>query len=260
MTELTGIPTAELQAWSFPFLLLLARIGAALAVLPGIGESAPPPMLRVGLALAITLLLLPILGPLVPAVPDAGLQMAAMAMAEAVTGLWFGWLARLLALALPMAAEFIAYLLGLSSVLQPDSSLGGQSTALSKLFAIGAPLILLISGLYTLPLTALVGLYQVIPPGTLLPAADGSAMAVKMVARIFALALGLASPFILAAIIWNTAIGLTARLVPRIQIYFVAMPGQILGGLLLLAVLSSALVSAWQVSVRGALEAMPGAG
>ena len=60
-----------------------------------------------------------------------------MIVAEVMTGLWLGWLARLFCLALPIAAQFIAYLLGISTVLQPDAELGPQSTALAALF--GSP-------------------------------------------------------------------------------------------------------------------------
>ena len=68
----------------------------------------------------------------------------------------------------------------------------------------------------------------------------------------------LASPFLLVAIVWNVATGLLARLVPRLQVYFVAMPGQILGGIVLLAVLATALLTAWQAGVRAGFAALPG--
>ena len=82
--------------------------------------------------------------------------------------------------------------------------------------------------------------------------------AVRAVAGSFALAVRLASPFLLVAIVWNVATGLLARLVPRLQIYFVAMPGQILGGIALLAVLATTLLTAWQDSVRAGFSALPG--
>ena len=49
-----------------------------------------------------------------------------MIVAEVITGLWIGWLARLLVLALPVAGQFIAYMLGIANVLQPDPELGGR--------------------------------------------------------------------------------------------------------------------------------------
>jgi flagellar biosynthetic protein FliR len=70
----------------------------------------------------------------------------------------------------------------------------------------------------------------------------------------------LASPFILAAIVWHVAMGLASRLIPRMQVYFVSMPGQILGGILLLAWSVNAILTAWQSSVRAGLSAAFGAG
>ena len=169
---------ADLPAWSFAFMLVLARFGAAMALLPGLGEASAPSMIRAGLALAITALLLPVIFPTPPPAPQADLAAAGMIGAEVITGLWLGWLARLLCIALSITGQFIAYLLGISTVLQPDPELGAQSTALASLFDAVAPLVILISGLYTLPLTALVGSYRLIPPGTLLPAADSTATAV----------------------------------------------------------------------------------
>ncbi len=256
-TDATAL-LADLPAWSFAFMLVLARFGAAMALLPGLGEATVPAVVRVGLALGVTILLLPAIFPQPPPMPEAGLAAAGMIAAEVVTGLWLGWLARLICLALPIAAQFIAYLLGISTVLQPDAELGPQSTALSALFEIAAPVAILVSGLYALPLTALAGSYRLIPAGTLLPVADGTATAVAAVGQGFGLALRLASPFVLASIVWHVAIGLIARLVPRLQIYFVSMPGQIAGGLALLASLFGIILAAWQDAARDGLAALPG--
>jgi flagellar biosynthetic protein FliR len=249
---------ATLPAWAFGFVLVMARIGAAITLLPGLGEPTLPAMLRVGLALAITALLLPGIAPSIPPVPEASVQAAGMIAAEVATGLWMGWLARLLVLALPIAGQFIAYMLGIANVLQPDPELGGMATPIERLFAILAPLAILMTGLYALPLAGLAASYRLIPPGTLLPAADTAETAVRATAAAFALAVRLASPFLLVSIVWHVATGLLARLVPRLQVYFVVMPGQILGGIALLAVLSTALLTAWQASVRSGFAALPG--
>ncbi len=249
---------AALPAWAFAFVLVMARVGAAMTLLPGLGEAEPPAMVRLGLSVGITALLLPGIAPSVPPVPEAGLQAAFMVGAEIITGLWLGWLARLLVLALPIAGQFIAYMLGVADVLQPDPELGGQATPIAQLFSIAAPVAILVTGLYALPLTALAGSYKLIPAGTLLPAADSAQTAVRAVSTAFALAIRLASPFLLVAIVWHVAIGLLARLVPRLQVYFVAMPGQILGGIVLLAFLATSLLTAWQDAVHTGFARLPG--
>lgn len=249
---------ATLPAWAFAFVLVLGRIGAALTLLPGLGEAAPPAMLRAGLAVGITALLLPGIAPLVPQVPGGVAAAAGMVTAEVVTGLWLGWLARLLTLALPIAGQLIAFMLGVSNVLVADTEMGAQSSALAQLFSLAAPVALLISGLYALPLAALAGSYDLIAPGALLPPGDGTAVAVRAVGQSFALALQLASPFVLAAVVWHVVIGLLARLVPNVPVYFVALPGQILGGLVLLAALAAMLLTTWMDAVGAGFAHLPG--
>jgi flagellar biosynthetic protein FliR len=92
----------------------------------------------------------------------------------------------------------------------------------------------------------------------MLPAADTTETAVRAAAATFALAIRLASPFLLVAIVWHVAIGLLARLVPRLQVYFVVMPGQILGGILMLAVLATSLLTAWELALRSGFAGLPG--
>lgn len=251
---------AAAPGWAFAFALVLARVAGAVMVLPGLGESGPPPMLRAGLALGLTLLLLPPLRPLIPPVPPAVLPAAAMVLADAATGLWLGWLARVLVLALPMAGQVIAYMMGLANVLEPDTGLGAQSTALGRLFGLTATVALLVSGLWAVPVAALAGSFRLIPPGQWLPAADGARLAAAAVARGFALALQLAAPFVIASVIWQLATGVVARLIPRLQVYFLAMPAQILGGLLLLGLLAGGIVSAWLDAVRLGFDRLPGLG
>lgn len=249
---------ASLPGWAFAFALVLARVSAACMLLPGIGEAELPTTVRAGFAVALTILLLPVLQPALPAEPGSVLASFAMVAAETATGLWLGWTTRLLMLALPLAGQIAASLLGLANVLQPDPALGAQTTALSRLLGVAAPVVILVSGLYALPLAALAGSYRLIPAGQLLPASDSAAAAVRAVADSFALGVRLAAPFIVAGIVWQVGLGLLSRLVPQLQVYFAAMPGQILGGLLLLGLLSAAMLAAWQSHVASAFAVLPG--
>lgn len=106
---------APLLIWAPAFALVLARVGAVMTLLPGLGEAAAPAVVRIGLALCITILLLPELQPIIPPVPEANFDMALMVAGEVITGLWFGWITRMIVLALPICAQFIGYFIGLSS-------------------------------------------------------------------------------------------------------------------------------------------------
>lgn len=249
---------AQLPAWGFGLVLVFSRIGAACILLPGVGEVELPGTVRLGFTLALTVLLLPVLAPLLPAVPASDWTIFAMVAAEIATGLWLGWLARLVVLALPTAGQFIASQMGLASVIQPDPDLGPQSTALARMFSLIAPVVILSSGLYALPLAALAGSYRLIAPGTLLPMADSVQTVLAAVSDAFALALRLAAPFVLAGLVWQCALGLLARLVPNLQVFAAFMPGHILGGLVLLLLLIGGIVTAWQDQLQTMLALLPG--
>ncbi|MBS0561085.1 MAG: flagellar biosynthetic protein FliR [Proteobacteria bacterium] len=247
-----------LPALAFAFALVLARLAAAVMLLPGFAETGTPAMLRAGFALALALLLTPVIAPLVPATPDSGSVAAAMVMAEVVTGLWLGWLARMAVQALAMAGQVLSYMIGLSNVLQPDPDLGAQATAVARLLGMAAPVLILASGLYAAPLRALAGSYRLIAPGALLPAPDAAPGVLAAFADAFALALRLAAPFVLAGVVWQVAVGLLARVAPRVQIQAIAAPGQIAGGLFLLAALAGGLLAAWHGALNGVWADLPG--
>ncbi|MDA8249450.1 MAG: flagellar biosynthetic protein FliR [Rhodospirillales bacterium] len=258
MTAAEAALLARLPDLAFAFVLVLARAGTACMLLPGIGEAELPAMLRAGFALALTLLLLPVLLPDLPALPGDPWRGLFMLAAELLAGLLLGWLARLLLAALPMAGQLLAILTGQASVLQPDNLLGPQGAAIGRLLGLAGPVLLLASGLYALPLQALAGSYRVLPPGVLLPAGATAASVVAAVGACFALALRLAAPFLLAGIVWQVALAALARLAPQLPVFFLAAPAQVLGGLLLLAALGGTVLAVWGEAASGGFAALPG--
>jgi flagellar biosynthetic protein FliR len=258
MNEADALLIARLPAVAFAVVLLVARIGCACMALPGYGEAEMPMSVRAALAVALVALTGPVVMDLMPLPPTGPAQVAAMVAGEAITGLWFGWLARLLLMALPIAGQMIASLIGLANVLQPDPALGPQTSALSRMLGLAAPVAVFASGLHTMPLVALVGTYRLIPPGSMLPPADTARMVVHGVSEAFALALRLSAPFLLAGTVWHAALAVLGRLVPNLQIFFMASPGQIIGGVLLLGLLATALLGAWHEQAAAGLAALPG--
>jgi flagellar biosynthetic protein FliR len=249
---------ARLPGLAFMFVLVLCRAGGACMLIPGIGEAEVPAMLRAGFALALTLLLLPVLAADLPSAPTAVWRGFGMIGAELLTGLFLGWLARLAVLALPLAGQIIAVVTGQASVLQPDAVLGSQGAAVGRLLGLAAPVLVLATGLHALPLMALAGSYRIIPAGAVLPAADTTMSVLTALLDMFALALRLATPFVLAGIVWNVTLALVSRLVPHVQVFFLAAPAQLLGGLLLLGLLGAALLEVWREQLATALGALPG--
>ncbi len=249
---------ASLPVLAFQAALLFCRIGAAVMVLPGLGEQEVPAPFRLGLGLALVALLLPALAPNLPAAPDTAMEAGRLILLEVLVGLWLGALARLVSIGFAIAGQLVALMLGLASALVPDQGMGGQGTATSRLFTLLTILLVLTTGLYALPLRALAESYAVLPAGDPWPAGAAAEAFAEAAGESLALALRIAAPFIFGSIVLNVALGLLSRLAPQVQIYFVAIPGQLLAGIALLALLLPAILGAYGDAARAAFAALPG--
>jgi flagellar biosynthetic protein FliR len=242
------------------YLPAFVRISATMLLMPGIGEAVIPATVRIGLAACIAIAVSSV-------VPSADLQtdtsavkIATTVIGELLTGIWFGWLTRLVASALHMAGQYAGYMIGLSNVLQANVEPWAESGALGSLFSLVVPLVLLKSGLYMLPLQALAGLFNLVPVGQVIPWADGTETCVAQVETLFRLSIQFASPFVIISILWNLFVGQMARLGGRMQIYFLSFPGQILLGLLVLMLSVEPMLLAWQHYAASMLQHLPGNG
>ncbi len=249
---------AALPELAFHAVLILCRLGAAVMLLPGIGEAEIPPTMRIALALGLVLALLPILSPVLPAMPEDVAGLAVMIVIEILIGLWIGLLARFLALALAQAGQVVALLIGLASPLQGDMVLGASATALARLFSLATAALVLATGLYEIPLRALVESYSVLPAGAGMPMGAAAESIARKAADSLALAMQLAAPFVLAAIFLNAGLGLLARLAPQAQVFIVAAPVQILGGFLLLMLLLPQMMELWARGMAQGFLRLPG--
>jgi len=118
--------------------------------------------------------------------------------------------------------------------------------------------LVLASGLYALPLRALAESYSVLPAGNPLPLGPQAEALAQAVADSLGLGLRLAAPLILAGVLGNFALGLLARVAPQVQIFAVAAPGQIIAGLLLLALVLTPMLGTWMTAAEAGFLALPG--
>jgi flagellar biosynthetic protein FliR len=248
-----------LPGLAFQAVLLFCRVGSAMMLMPGLGEAEIPAPLRLAIALALVVLLLPGLAPSLPAMPEAPAEALPLLAMEIAIGLWLGTLARLIVLALSMAGQAIAAMVGLAGMLVADPALGPQGTALGRAFGLLAATLVLATGLHGLALRALAESYAVLPAGDPFPAGAAAEAVAMAGGASFDLALRLSAPFVMGAVVLNVALGLLARLAPQVQTFFIAVPGQILAGLALLMLLAAPMLMTFEAAVRASLLAMPGA-
>jgi flagellar biosynthetic protein FliR len=232
---------------AFAVLLVFARLGAALMLLPGFGESYVQPRLRLWLALFTSALVATALGDRLPPPPtEAGAFMGLVAT-EVSVGLAIGALLRLVLAALHWAGSIVALQSGLAAAAFFDPSEATQGTVPGALLSTVFLVALVATDGHHVLLQRVIAGYEGLPPGLVPSGSDLLALATRLGNAALALGLAIAAPVLVATFLANLAVGLLARLVPALQVLFVALPLQIL---LALSALGLALGSGVAAALR----------
>jgi flagellar biosynthetic protein FliR len=235
----------DLSGLAFVYMLVFARTGAMVMLLPGIGGGAGvPPRVRLFLALGISLALTPELSHLYPVQTPANVfALGVMIGQEVVAGLLVGAMAQIIMSSLAVAGSLMATQMGLAYAQQVDPMMGGQSTAVTTFFTLLGTVLIFATNLHHLAIGAIQGSYTLLPPGAPLPTGDMAELTVRLVSGSFLLGVQLAAPFLILGFAVNAAMGLLARMMPQLQVFFIAAPINIISGFLLMALIISAMMT-----------------
>ena len=253
MTEETASLLAGLlgmgrEAVMVGFVVFL-RVGAAMALVPAFGEQVVPMRVRLVVALAFTLIVAPAVAPQALATAQAG-WMRALGT-EVVAGLALGMALRLFVLALQTAGTMAAQATSLAQFF------GGAGVdpqpAISQLLVVAGLALAVMAGLHVRLAELLVLSYALMPAGSFPPGWALAEWGVAQVSRAFALAFALAAPFVIAALVYNMALGAINRAMPQLMVAFVGAPALTLGGLILLLLAVPGGLAVWLAALNAFL-------
>lgn len=238
------------QAGLLSFVLVFTRIGAVVALLPGFGEQVIPARVRLGLAVAFSLVVWPLLAGDALAL-DAARPFFAMMLIEAAAGLLIGLSIRLMVLALQFAGSVAAQSTALAQIFGPGVT-PDPLPAIGNILMLAGVTLAVASGLHVKAALAMAQSYAILPLGMPLPAADVAAWGTAHVARAFALGFSLAAPFVIATFAYNLALGAINRAMPQLMVAFIGAPAITAGGMLILMLASPVILGYW----NGRLDAL----
>lgn len=231
----------------FAFFLVFARLGTALMLMPGFGETNVAPRMRLVFALGLSLVILPVVAARLPRMPADTMAFVMLLGGEIIVGLFLGTVMRLMMAALQVAGTVAASEMGLSNVLSPDFASSQQGAIASSFLVVVALVLVFASDLHHLMLAGVLNSYNLFNPGELPPFGDFADAISHAVARSFLIGIQMATPFIVVGLLLSIGMGILSRLMPQVQIFFIIMPLQITLGLLVLAAVLAAIM-AWFVS------------
>ena len=224
----------------FSLLLVFARIGSAVMLLPGFGEVFVPARARLGIALALSLIVAPVVSQTLPVLPQNLVRLFLVLGGEVGIGLFIGAMARAMLSALHVAGVVIGFQTSLSNAQFFDPTNAQQGVLIAAFMNILGILLIFTADLHHLMLAGLVDSYSVFRPGDMIPLGDISDAAVRVVGRSFDLGLQIAAPFVVVGFVFYVGLGLLSRLMPQIQVFFIAVPLQLALGFLVMALTLSA--------------------
>lgn len=236
------------EIWSAA--LLFARIGGVIMLLPGFGEPAVSPRVRLCLALMMAIALAPVLNDRVPEPAPSAWGMSFQMASETMIGVLLGAAARFLVTSLATAGQIVGLEIGLAfaQTTDPTMNQGGQITSVF-LGMLGVALIFA-TGLHHMFLQGIVGSYDLIALGAPPPVGDAAQLALDAASTSFRVGFQIAMPVVAAGLIFRVGLGVLSRLIPQIQVFFIALPLQIMGGLVVFALGLSAGMLIWLDSVE----------
>jgi flagellar biosynthetic protein FliR len=226
------------------YLLVFSRVGAMVMLLPGFSQAAVPPTARLVLALAITLCLTPQVQNTYPGVaPQSVVGLAILIAQEVMAGVLVGAMANIIMSALQTAGYLIATQTGLAYAQTIDPTQNTQGAVLGNFMTLLGTTLVFVTNLHHLAIGAIAGSYRMLPPGGHLPTGDMAQLVIQLVSSSFALGFQLAAPFLVFGFAVYAGLGVLARLMPQLQIFFVAVPINIMCGFLIMLALIGSLMT-----------------
>lgn len=211
----------------YAFMLIFARIGAAMMIMPGFAGAYVPVRVRLGAALAVSLAVTPWLAPLLPVQPAGPAALIAVFAKEIITGAFLGTLAAVFVSALQTAGTLISLFAGLANALVQDPIAEQQSSTIASFLSVMGVILVFVTDLHHLMLSAVIDSYMLFDPARPMFWGDAANVLARNVSDSFALGLRLAAPALLIAIVYYVGLGLLSRLMQSLPVFFIGMPVQI---------------------------------
>ena len=226
------------------YLLVFSRVGAMIMLLPGFGTMGVPARVRLVLALAISLALAPTVQNLYPAIaPTTIIQLGLLIAQEVTCGILVGAMAAIIMSGLQGAGFLIASQIGLSYAQTIDPTQNTQGAVVGNFFTLLGVVSIFATDLHHLAIGAIAGSYKMLPPGGHLPTGDMAQLVIQLVSGSFALGFQLAAPFLVFGFAVYAGLGVLSKMMPQLQIFFVAVPINIIAGFVIMLALLGSMIT-----------------
>ncbi|MGB0716466.1 MAG: flagellar biosynthetic protein FliR [Phycisphaerae bacterium] len=199
------------------FALVLLRMGGLMLTAPLLASGAIPVRIRVGFTVALSLMMLPLVGPFMPR--ELSLPMLVGAgVSEMLIGATIGMSLTLILMSADLAGSLVGQQGGLALGAIFDPMLNRNTTVTGQLYTVVFTFIYLSIGGHRATLAALLDTYQAVPPLTYSYNDSTLFLLVDMLTAAFVLAIRVSGPVLIALFLVGTAMGFLSRTMPQFNV------------------------------------------
>ncbi len=214
------------EQWILGFALTMPRLLAAFSMLPFFSTQVLPGMLRQGVAVGMSLVLVPFVADQATAAHLTGVHMMLLVMKEVILGLLIGYPLAVLFWAVEGIGFYVDNQRGSAMASSADPLTGADSTPLGILFTQAFTVYFMKSGAFMVMLGVFYQTYKIWPVSQFIPTlgAAGPVFYLDMFDRLLRIIVVLSAPLIVAMFLAEFALALVSRFAPQLQVFFLAMP------------------------------------
>lgn len=248
-----GVLETFLATGVMAFMLTFARVGSAIMIMPGLGDSFISERVRLHMAIGLTFVISPLTMQYMPSPVPPLFALVSLAAMEVVIGILIGTVARIFMTALDTAGMVVSSQSGLANAQVFNPSLSAQGSIIGAFLSVTGVVVLFSTNLHHLLIMGVVESYQQFPLGALPDTGSMAELISRAVSASFRIGVQIASPFLVLTLLIYVGMGVLSRLMPQIQVFMVALPLQILISIVLLATVLAALFYHWLQEFEGAM-------
>ena len=227
-----------LQGHIAAFLLMLTRISGIFLISPFFGSMNIPMFFRVGIALAMSVVLFPVVDGLgTTETPPSIIMFGAAVLGELFIGWLIGFVAYISFAAITMAGKVMDMQVGFAVVNVVDPTSGQQIPLIGSFLYNLAVIILLVTNGHHMLIAALVESFRAVPLAGLEANISLALIIANFTGTIFLTGMKIAMPITFAILLTNVGLGILSRTMPQMNIFVVGIPMQLMIGLFVLSMI-----------------------
>lgn len=250
--SLLALTDTQISTWVASFVLPLFRVGSLLMVMPIFGTTLVSTRIRLYFALAITMVIVPVLPPM-PEVHALDLSALLLVAEQIIIGALLGFSLQLFFQAFVVAGQIVAIQMGMGFASMVDPTNGVSVAVIGQFLTMLVTLLFLAMNGHLVVFEVLTESFTTLPVGGGLLVNHFWEIAGKL-GWVLGAALMLVLPAITALLVVNIAFGVMTRAAPQLNIFSIGFPLTMVLGLVIFWVGLADILNQYQPLATEALQ------